>query len=468
LLKRYGQFFIFLLGIADLLVIAAAWIAAYAVSFGAVHLRHSAMAATSRHELLPCMVVALLLTPLVYSRLGLYAPKRTVSIWREMASVQHGVLLSWGMTYVIVALVRQTPVSRSMMIVTLLFWMLLATLMRLLGRVALRYLRSRGLNIRRAAIVGAGRLGKRLHATLTRNTWTGIDVRYFIDDLPGDADRKTRNLQVLGPAVRMEQILQNDPVDIVFVAMSRVTQERIQAVINRLSALPVHLCVVPDLLAVQFLCHEAGRLEDLSIISLTQSPQDGWSSLSKSIFDRLMALLALGLLSIPMLVIALLVKLSSRGPVFYRQERAGLGGKAFEMFKFRTMREDAEAATGPVWAVPDDPRVTPVGRWLRRTSLDELPQLFNVLRGDMSLVGPRPERPELIGRFTARIPRYVLRHHVKSGMTGWAQIHGMRGCTSLHKRLQYDLFYVKNWSFALDLWILLLTPFRVFVSPNAY
>jgi exopolysaccharide biosynthesis polyprenyl glycosylphosphotransferase len=275
-------------------------------------------------------------------------------------------------------------------------------------------------------------------------------------------------VQVRGPADRMERILQEDPVDIVFVAMSKAPQERISEVINRLSAMPVHLCVVPDLLAVQLLCHEAAPLDDLSIISLTQSPQDGWNSILKSIFDRIMALSALVLLAIPMLVIALLIKLSSSGPVFYRQVRVSLGGRAFEMFKFRTMSQNAEAATGPVWAIPDDPRVTRLGRLLRRTSLDELPQLINVLRGDMSLVGPRPERPELIGRLTTRIPRYSLRHHVKSGMTGWAQIHGMRGCTSLHKRIQYDLFYVRNWSFALDLWILLLTPFRGLLSPNAY
>jgi exopolysaccharide biosynthesis polyprenyl glycosylphosphotransferase len=461
-LKRYGQIFIFLLGIADLLVVAAAWLGAYAVYVATNHPQ------PSLHELFRYLVVSLLISPLVYGRLGLYAPKRTVSIWREVAAVQHGVLLSWGMTYLVVALVWQTPVSRFVVVVTLLIWLLLATMTRLLGRVVLRYLRSRGLNMRRAAIVGSGRLGRKLHATLTRNSWTGIDVRYFIDDRAGAADGKVRNVQVLGPGERMEEILQHDPVDIVFVAMSRATQEGIAAVINRLSALPVQLCVVPDLMAVQFLCHEAGRLDVLSIISLSQSPQSGWSSLSKSIFDRMMALVALGLLAAPMLAIAAIIKWSSRGPVFYRQVRVGLGGAAFEMIKFRTMREDAEAATGPVWTVPDDPRVTAFGRLLRRTSLDELPQLFNVLRGEMSLVGPRPERPELIGRFTSRIPRYMLRHHVKSGMTGWAQIHGMRGCTSLNRRIQYDLFYVKNWSFALDLWILLLTPLRVFVSSNAY
>ncbi len=169
-----------------------------------------------------------------------------------------------------------------------------------------------------------------------------------------------------------------------------------------------------------------------------------------------------------MMLIAAGVKLSSRGPVFYRQVRISTAGKPFDIIKFRTMRTDAEAESGPVWAARFDSRVTPLGRFLRRTSLDELPQLFNVLMGDMSLVGPRPERPELIDGFRHVVPRYMLRHHVKAGITGWAQINGLRGQTSLRKRIQYDLYYIKNWSLWLDLKILLLTPFWGLIHRNAY
>jgi putative colanic acid biosynthesis UDP-glucose lipid carrier transferase len=188
----------------------------------------------------------------------------------------------------------------------------------------------------------------------------------------------------------------------------------------------------------------------------------------KRAFDLLVSAVSLPLLVLPMLLIALGVKWSSPGPVFYRQERASLGGKPFQILKFRTMVVDAEKSVGPVWAFDNDSRATRFGRFLRRTSLDELPQLLNVLWGDMSLVGPRPERPELIERFRHQVPRYMLRHHVKAGLTGWAQVHGLRGRTSLRKRIQYDLYYIRHWTFGLDLWILALTPFRGLVNPNAY
>jgi putative colanic acid biosynthesis UDP-glucose lipid carrier transferase len=451
LLKRYGQAFLVLLILLDLLAIAVAW-------FAASRLFPSSSSYPT--------VMSALLGLLVYSRVGLYVPKRTVSLAREAMSIQQGVFLSWCLTYVCVSLSSELPHSRRFMICALAFWLVLAFLTRMLGRTFLRYLRSRGYNLRRAAIVGAGRLGQRLHATLSQNSWTGIEVSYFLDD--GPTGRTVRDCSVLGCLESIETTLQQYPVDIVFVALSKTDPARLRQIVDRLSEIPVDLRVVPDLLAVQFLRHDVTLLDDLPVISLTDSPQTGWNSSLKSVFDRMAALVALSVFLPPMALIAILVKFTDAGPVFYRQTRAGLGGKPFEMLKFRTMRLNAEAATGPVWAVPNDPRVTPFGRLLRRTSLDELPQLINVLRGEMSLVGPRPERPELIGRLKDRVPRYVLRHHVKPGMTGWAQIHGMRGDTSLRKRIQYDLFYVKNWSFAMDLWILLLTPVRGLVNANAY
>jgi len=174
------------------------------------------------------------------------------------------------------------------------------------------------------------------------------------------------------------------------------------------------------------------------------------------LFFPLMALIALG------------IKVTSSGPVFFRQKRMGLEGREFDMFKFRTMVQDAEKTTGPIWAVPDDPRVTHFGRWLRRTSLDELPQLYNVLRGEMSLVGPRPERPPLIDQLRKAIPSYMLRHKVKAGMTGWAQVNGWRGMTSLDKRIEHDIYYIENWSFLLDIKILAMSLFSGFLNKNAY
>jgi len=229
----------------------------------------------------------------------------------------------------------------------------------------------------------------------------------------------------------------------------------------------VDLHVVPDLL--QFIALRA-RLEDIDgvpIISLNDVPLRGFNSLLKRTIDIAISSAALTFLGVPLLVIAALIRRTSSGPVFYKQERMGLDGKAFQVYKFRSMFEGAEDETGPVWARDNDPRCTPVGRILRRFDLDELPQLWNVFRGDMSIVGPRPERPYFVEQFKHRIPQYMLRHKVKSGITGWAQVNGWRGNTSLEKRIEYDLYYIENWSVSLDIKIMWLTLLRG-IQKHAY
>lgn len=210
------------------------------------------------------------------------------------------------------------------------------------------------------------------------------------------------------------------------------------------------------------------ELDGLPIVSLQSSPLYGWNSVFKRAFDLGFGSLILVMVSPLMALIALLIKLTSKGPVLYRQERVGMDGHTFEMLKFRTMKEDAESETGPVWAKENDSRRTSIGRFLRKTSLDELPQLFNVLKGEMSLVGPRPERPVFVEKFRNSIPSYALRHKIKAGMTGWAQVNGWRGNTSLEKRIEHDLYYIQNWSIGFDLRILFMTLWRGFFSKSAY
>jgi len=230
----------------------------------------------------------------------------------------------------------------------------------------------------------------------------------------------------------------------------------------------VEIKLVPDIL--QYAALRAG-LEDVDgtpVINLSQVPLQGWSSMVKRAMDIGMAVAVMAALVPIIPLIALLIWLEDRGPIFYRQERMGLDGKPFLIVKFRSMRVDAEASSGPVWAVRDDPRRTRIGSILRRTSLDELPQIWNVLRGDMSIVGPRPERPTFVREFKHKIPRYMLRHRVKAGITGWAQVHGWRGNTSVKKRIQYDLYYIQNWSLALDFKILWMTLRYALRHHNAY
>jgi len=464
MVRRYNQLVEALMRTTDVAVAAFAWVLAYGARYlgGEIGLSHHPL--PDFGDFLSPMIFSLVLVPLIFSRFGMYIPKRTKSLGGEMADMVRCVATVWVLTYVFANLTREVMISRLMMMSLLVVWVSLGTVSRLLARMMLRWFRRRGWNQRRAVIIGTGRLAQKLCHAIRRNTWTGIDVDYLVGE--GDARGKLGGLDVLGPVEDIDAILSRRPVDIAFVAMSGPDGKTTEQVLSRLATSTVDVRVVPDLLSFHFLGQDVSQLENLPIISLTHSPQHGWNSLLKSAFDLAASAVGLVVMAIPMLIIAAAIKLTGHGPVFYRQKRTSLAGKEFMMIKFRTMIRSAEFDTGAVWALPEDPRVTPVGRFLRRTGLDELPQLFNVLTARMSLVGPRPERPEFIERFRRQVPRYMLRNQVKAGLTGWAQVHGLRGRTSLRKRLQYDLYYITNWTFGLDLRILLMTVFRVFFTPR--
>jgi exopolysaccharide biosynthesis polyprenyl glycosylphosphotransferase len=241
------------------------------------------------------------------------------------------------------------------------------------------------------------------------------------------------------------------------IALPREDGGQLEKILADLDDELVTVRLIPDLLHVMTLRSSVEELDGLPLINLRESPMVGWAAVQKRAFDVVVASLGLVAFAPVMALAALAVRASSGRPILYGQERMGLDGRVFRMIKFRTMRPDAERETGPVWTSSDDARRTRVGAFLRRTSLDELPQLWNVLRGDMSLVGPRPERPYFVERFRREIPGYMLRHKVRAGLTGWAQVHGWRGDTSLHERVEHDIYYIQNWSLALDLRILLMT-----------
>lgn len=457
---------VFLLACGDLVVAAAAWGAGYALRALWGKLGLTPYDLPPFGDFVPMMVLSLILTVLILVRMGLYAPKRTKSPSREIMDLCRGVILAWAIAYFADMLVLHQTQSRLMMISVLGSWLLLAILYRTASRTMLRQFRKRGWNLRHAAIVGSGRLAQTLYHALKRNSWTGIMPQYFVDDQ--NLHTELCGLRVYKPIEGIADIIAIKPVDLVFVALPANQHERVAMVLDQLVETNVAIHIVPDLLSFSFLSQDVSQLENLPVISMTHSPQHGWNSVLKRTFDLLFSLVALIVLAVPMMVIALLVKLTSRGPVLYRQIRASLGGEPFHIIKFRTMVQDAEQSTGAVWAKKADPRVTKFGGFLRRMNLDELPQLLNILAGQMSLVGPRPERPELVERFRKQVPRYMLRSQVKSGLTGWAQVHGWRGQTSLRKRIQYDLYYITNWTFGLDLWIIVLTLVRSFRDPNAY
>jgi Undecaprenyl-phosphate glucose phosphotransferase len=325
-----------------------------------------------------------------------------------------------------------------------------------------------GIGLRRVLIAGTGDLARHVADKILQHGEFGYRIVGFVDDRAAGDHLGYRGLPLLGTLQEAEEILQREKIDQLYIALPLEEHIKVLSLVEVANRECLDVKVVPDL--VQFIALRA-RLEDLDgvpIININDVPLQGLNSVVKRIIDVAVSAIALLMLAAPFAVIAALIKLTSLGPVFYRQERMGLDGKPFLVLKFRSMFVDAERETGPVWARADDPRRTPMGRILRRFSLDELPQLWNVFRGDMSLVGPRPERPFFVEQFKQRVPQYMLRHKVKAGMTGWAQVNGWRGNTSIEKRIEYDLYYIENWSVALDFKIMWLTVMRGFFHKHAY
>ena len=317
-----------------------------------------------------------------------------------------------------------------------------------------------GVGLKRILIAGAGDLGRLVADRILQHRELGYQIVGFLDDKAGGDHIGHRGLPLLGTLAEVADIAQRERVDHLYVALPIEEHTKLLELMDVTSRECIDVKVVPDLL--QFIALRA-RLEDLDglpVINVNDVPLQGFNSWVKRSIDVLLSAAAILVLAIPAGIIAALVRKNSSGSVFYKQERMGLDGKAFTVYKFRSMEEGAEDSTGPIWARDDDPRVTPIGRWLRHLDLDELPQFWNVLKGDMSIVGPRPERPFFVEQFKHRIPQYMLRHKVKAGITGWAQVNGWRGNTSLEKRIEYDLYYIENWSVTLDLKIMWLTVVR--------
>jgi exopolysaccharide biosynthesis polyprenyl glycosylphosphotransferase len=357
-------------------------------------------------------------------------------------------------------------------------------------RMFLRWLRRRGYNLRHVAIIGVGRTGRIAAQTLDRNSWTGLRVSHFISHKHENRLAECMGRPVFGGLRDLEQTMTRCKVDAVYLALPSREAAATGRILRRLERFSVDVRIVPDInprhVQQSMIVHE---LDGMPVLSYRESPAHGVGGACKRMVDLVGAAAGVVLLSPVMLACAAAVALSGPGPVIFRQRRVGLGGEVFWMYKFRTMQHADEEAAELVataervddgaqqgqgecgeagWTRRDDPRITPTGRFLRRTSLDELPQLLNVIKGEMSLVGPRPERPELIERFREDWRGYMLRQHVKAGMTGWAQVNGLRGDTSLRRRLRYDLYYVRHWSLGFDLRILAMTPLRGFVHRNAH
>ena len=465
MLQEQSRFYQQLLFAADMALVGGAWVAAYFLRFEVLATWPVPLPEwlpLSRYlTFLPWILMAAAFT---FWASGLYVPDRAQRWTRLIRSVAKAVGLALVITMAFMSLYRDFYVSR---LTILLFGCLVPVAM-----IALRFgiylyvrrVRRAGRNQRRVLIVGAGVAGRRLAQSFENYPWMGFSVIGFTDDHKSDAPDV---LGTTGDTVHIVDAAQ-DPIDYVYIALPLTAVGRIESLISALSTRLVHVCLVPDLLQNDIVNSRITDVDGLPVLHIIDEAPMDFRRFVKRAVDLVFAASVLIVLSPLLLLIAVLVRVSSPGPVFYRQERMSLNGHRFEMLKFRSMPTGAEKNTGAVWATANEDRATPIGKWLRRTSLDELPQFMNVLRGDMSVVGPRPERPVFIDDFKDRIPRYMLRHKMKGGITGWAQVNGWRGDTSLQKRIDHDLYYIQNWSLLLDAKIMLMTVWKGFVHRNAY
>ena len=446
----------------DVVMLTLAFALAYVTRFDVLH----GWPLPPVRETVVTLALVLVLFPVAYRQSRLYATNRVRTHLEEVFELFKATITG---SLVLVALTYFGRERYSRLTLGLFagYSFLLVATTRVLFRIWLESLRRKGLNLKSILLVGAGELGERVVETIGQHRELGFRVTGVLSRdllLPGTT---VRGAPVVGTADDLEQALRERPVDQVILALPSEDMPLIKSLMERLALHTVDVKIVPDLFQYVTLYGGLEEFGGLPIVSLQGGPLEGWNLVAKRAFDVLFSALALLILSPLILLTALAVKLTSPGPVLYRQERMGMDGAVFRILKFRTMRMGSEQA-GPRMATAGDDRRTAVGALLRRTSLDELPQLFNVLRGDMSLVGPRPERPVFIEEFKRQIPRYHLRHKVKSGITGWAQINGLRGQTSIQKRIEYDLYYIENWSLLLDLKILVRTALGGFLSRNAY
>ena len=412
--------------------------------------------------------VIALLWPVVFYFHRLYQLRRDRSSIDEALAIVMASALATLLLVGLLSFWRAWSFNRALLILFLALDILLVGL----GRFAIwRYLEkvwASGVGVRRALIVGAGAAGRAIADKLLDHPATGLKPVGFADDDAAKRGEEYRGLDILGTTADVRTLLERHAADTVFLALPVDAYRTMLGILKEVGNEIVDIRFVPDLF--QFVTFKAGveDFDGLPVINLTQRPLEGWNSLVKRSMDIVLSAGGLAALAVLLPFVAFAIWLEDRGPVFYTQERMGLDGRLFRILKFRSMRVGAESATGAVWAQEGDPRRTRVGAFLRSTSLDELPQLVNILRGDMSLVGPRPERPEFVREFKEKFPQYMLRHRVKAGLTGWAQVHGWRGNTSLSKRIEYDLYYIENWSLELDLKILWMTLRTGFWHRNAY
>ena len=405
---------------------------------------------------------------LLYSWMGLYRPKRREVLFKEVVEIFKANGL--GLLGLMVGLYffKIVDFSRMQLIIFFVTNMTLMVLERILIRLALRHFRRQGYNLRHCLVIGANQISDDFLNRVEKNRHWGYHIEGILDNwiVP---NKEYRGYPVLGGIDSLVDVLLDRYIDLVIIALTSEDADDLGYILAQCEKAGVKSNIIPYYYKYVPTQPYMDDLDGLSVIDTRRVPLDNWfKSGLKRAFDIVFALVAILLTSPLMLLSVVMIKLTSPGPVIFHQERVGLNRKNFMMYKFRSMHVQTDEEEREQWTTKNDPRKTKWGAFMRKTSIDELPQFFNVLKGDMSVVGPRPERPFFVDKFREEVPRYMIKHQVRPGITGWAQVNGLRGDTSIEDRIDHDLYYIENWTFAFDLRIIFLTVFKGFVNKNAY
>ncbi len=455
-----------LLVLADLLVILFSFFAAWFLRFR-TPLFGNIIEVIPRNTYVVTFVLNAAALLILYSAFGLYSMQRS-RVRTEVSGILSanaiGVLVFSALLFAI----KVYHFSRGMYYLFFMINTFLEVVERLLVRKVQTSMWKSGRNVRQVLLVGYSRAAEEYIDRILKNPQWGYRIRGILDD-SAPVGTEYKGIRVIGIIENLLIILPENRLDEIAITLGLSEYDRLEEIVALCEKSGVHTKFIPDYNNIIPTRPYTEDVMGLPVINIRYVPlSNTFPAFVKRIFDIAGSILALIVASPLMLVCCAAVRLSSKGPVIFRQERVGRHNKRFMMYKFRTMVEQDDESEKGAWTTKDDPRVTRCGRWMRRMSIDELPQLFNILKGDMSLVGPRPERPYFVEKFQEEIPRYNIKHQVRPGLTGWAQVHGLRGDTSIRKRIEYDLYYIENWTMFLDLKILVLTVFGGFMNRNAY
>ncbi|MCI7263422.1 MAG: undecaprenyl-phosphate glucose phosphotransferase [Clostridium sp.] len=467
--KRLNHFHVVLDALVILFSYAAAWFVVNGTPWFHVT-DHNKNAMAAFYAAAGVIIVPVYL--ILYGFFHLYTPKRVQGRRLELANIMKANILGLLAISLILYLGGKNPYflnfSRPMVFLFFAINVVTEVLVRNLLRMALRSMRSKGYNQKHLLLVGYSRAAEGFIDRVVSNPEWGYKIRGILDDHE-EWGKEYKGIRVIGKIDDLDEILALNTLDEIAITLSIKEYEKLEQIVAGCEKSGVHTKFIPDynnFIPTKPLMED---LQGLPVIHIRNVPLTNLlNATMKRIMDIFGALVAIVLFSPFMIFAAVAVKLTSPGPVIFCQERVGLHNKPFQMYKFRSMTVQTAEKEKSQWTTPGDARVTPIGKLIRKTSIDEMPQFFNVLKGDMSLVGPRPERPFFVEKFKEEIPRYMIKHQVRPGMTGWAQVNGYRGDTSITKRIEHDLYYIENWTLGFDFKILFLTFFKGFINKNAY